>query len=143
MSIINSSLQLLMNLTKVQAIIARRLDGLSAHGLAFGDLMILYLIHEAPQGKLRRIDLAERTGLTASGITRQLLPLEKIGLVARETNARDARVSMVILTVRGRTVLNEAIKTANATATEILPEDQLRLNPSLSDILKLLGANIS
>jgi hypothetical protein len=50
---------------------------------------------------------------------------------------------MVILTARGRTVLNEAIKTANAMATEILPEDQLRLNPSLSDILKLLGANIS
>lgn len=30
-------------------------------------------------------------GLTASGVTRTLLPLEKIGLVGRESDPRDAR----------------------------------------------------
>lgn len=142
MSTINISLQLLMNLTKVQAIIARRMDNLSTLGLGFNDLFILYLIQQAPNGKLRRIDLAEKTGLTASGITRLLLPLEKTGFVAREANARDARVSLVTLTATGRHILEEAIKAANTLAIEILPEEQLQLNPSLSNILKLLGANI-
>jgi len=143
MSTINASLQLLLNLTKVQAIIARRMDTLSTFGLGFNDLFILYLIQQAPSGKLRRIDLAERTGLTASGITRLLLPLEKTGFVAREANARDARVSLVTLTAAGRQILEEAIKVANTMALEIIPEDQLKLNPSLSNILKLLGSNIS
>lgn len=142
MSTINASLQLLMNLAKAQAVIARRLDSLSAHGLGFNDLVLLYLIQQAPDGKVRRIDLAEQTGLTASGITRLLLPLEKTGLVTRKSNVLDARVSLVALTAAGRRVLKEALQTANAVALELLPKEQLKQNPSLPGILKLLGANI-
>ncbi len=39
--------------------------------------MTLYYLERAPGGRLRRVDLAERLGLTASGVTRSLLPLEK------------------------------------------------------------------
>lgn len=132
-----------MNLSKAQAIIARKSDALFAHGLSFNDLTLLYLIRQAPDSKLRRIDLAEKTGLTASGITRLLQPLEKMGLIAREVNPRDARVSIVTLTTSGLRAFEEAITTANTLALEIIPEDQLLSNSSLSDILKLLGANIS
>ncbi|MDZ7871614.1 MAG: MarR family transcriptional regulator [Rheinheimera sp.] len=45
----------------------------------------------------RRSDLVELVGLSPSGITRLLLPLEKIGRVEKERNPRDARVSLVIL----------------------------------------------
>ncbi|PSK93212.1 MarR family winged helix-turn-helix transcriptional regulator [Taibaiella chishuiensis] len=143
MSTVNSSLQLLMNLSRAQAIIARRLDSLSAHGLGFNDLVLLYLVGQAPGGKIKRIDLADKTGLTASGITRLLLPLEKTGLVARKANARDARVSLVTLTAAGRRVLKEALHTANAVALDLLPKEQLKTNASLPGILKLLGANIT
>lgn len=143
MSTINTSLQLLMNLAKAQAMIARKLDSLSAHGLGFNDLLLLYLVQQAPGGKLRRIDLAEQAGLTASGITRLLIPLEKTGLVSRATNALDARVSLVLLTATGRRVLREALRTANAVAAGIIPEKQLKAGISLPDILKILGANIT
>ncbi|UUZ55216.1 MarR family transcriptional regulator [Massilia sp. H-1] len=55
--------------------------------------------HRAPPGgRIRRVDLAERVSLTASGVTRTLLPLEKIGLVTRQSDPRDARVGFAVIT---------------------------------------------
>lgn len=141
MSTINHSLKLLMNLAKMQAVMARRFDGLSVHGIGFTDFMILYLLYQAPGERLRRIDLAEKVGLTASGITRMLLPMEKTGLVAREASERDARVSYATLTPAGRRVYEEARETANAIAKEIVPADITR-NQSLTALFKLLGTTI-
>lgn len=131
-----------MNLLKVQTQVARRFDRLSIHGIGFSDFAILYLLQQAPDGKLRRIDLAEKTGLTASGITRMLLPMEKTGLVGREANERDARVSYVVLTAAGRTLYEDARETANAVAKEIVPADHIKNNQPLTALLKLLGGNI-
>src|ERR1700677_139705 len=101
MTAINKSLKLLMNLAKVNAVLSRRFDRLSAHGISFTDFMILYLLSQQPEGKMRRVDLAERIGLTSSGVTRMLVPLEKIGLVRREVSQRDGRVSYAMLTPVG------------------------------------------
>jgi len=132
-----------MNLAKVQAAISRRFDRLNMHGIGFSDFMILYLLQESIDGKMRRIDLADRIGLTASGITRMLLPMEKIGLVTREANERDARVSYVVLTPAGRQLFEDAKLTAEALANEIIPkEKEKKLNP-LTDLLAMLGGNIS
>ena len=57
---------------------------------------------------MRRIDLAQKLGLTASGITRLVAPMEKIGLVEKEANPRDARVSLVKITKAGETILADA-----------------------------------
>lgn len=102
MPINNDSLLLLINIMKVHSIIARRFDRLSVHGLGFSDFTILYLLESAPGEKMRRIDLAEKIGLTASGITRLLAPLEKTGFINREANTRDARVSHVVITASGK-----------------------------------------
>ncbi|WCT14779.1 MarR family winged helix-turn-helix transcriptional regulator [Mucilaginibacter jinjuensis] len=143
MPIINSSLKILMNLAKVQAVIARRFDRLNMHGIGFSDFVILYLLQQSADGKMRRIDLADRIGLTASGITRMLLPMEKIGLVSREANERDARVSYVVLTQAGRQLFEDAKLTAEAVAAEIIPgEREKKFNP-LTDLLAMLGGNIS
>lgn len=120
---------------------SRRFDGLSVHGIGFTDFAILYLLHQSPAGRLRRTDLAEKAGLTASGITRMLLPMEKTGLVAREASERDARVSYATLTPAGRRIFEEAKETANAIAKEILPADITR-NQSLTELFKLLGTTI-
>lgn len=141
MSTINHSLKLLMNLAKMQAIMSRRFDGLSVHGIGFSDFMILYLLQQAPGERLRRTDLAEKVGLTASGITRMLLPMEKTGLVSRESSERDARVSYAVLTPAGRRVYEEAKETANAIAKEIVPAEITR-NQSLAALFKLLGTTI-
>lgn len=132
-----------MNLTKVQSVISRRFDRLSMHGIGFSDFTILYLLSKAGGEKMRRIDLAEKIGLTASGVTRMLLPLEKIGLIKRESNERDARISYVVLTDTGRQLLEDAHTTANAVAKEIVPLDKVKNMTSLLDLLSDLGGNIN
>jgi DNA-binding MarR family transcriptional regulator len=57
--------------------------------------------------------------MTASGVTRGLARLERIGLVTREPDARDARVAYASLTATGRRRLREMVTTAEETASEI------------------------
>src|SRR3954469_12533813 len=99
----NTALKFALDLSKIQTVIDRKFDGsLSLHGLSFNDFMILHHLSQAPENKLRRIDLADKMGVTASGVTRMLAPMEKIGLVSRETNERDARISYVVLANGGK-----------------------------------------
>lgn len=143
MFVINPALKTLMNLSKVQAVISRRFDRLNIHGIGFNDFMILYLLQQSTDAKMRRIDLAEQIGLTASGITRMLLPMEKIGLVAREANERDARVSYVVLTSAGKQLFEDAEKTASTLANEIIPALKPKDIKPLTELLTSLGGNIT
>ena len=139
MQAIDQSLLILMNLSKVNSVLSRKL---TLHGLSFNDFMILYLLEQSPDEKIRRIDLADKIGLTASGVTRMLVPLEKIGIVKREANERDARVSYVMLTPAGRQIFEDAVVTANHMAQEILPAAKLKKANVLTELLAELGGNI-
>ncbi|WP_250255238.1 MarR family transcriptional regulator [Chryseobacterium sp. Marseille-Q3244] len=132
----------LMNLNKVQSIIARKLDSLSAHGLGFNDFVILYILSQSSESKMRRIDLAEKIGVTASGITRLLNPLEKVGLVTRETNERDARVSYVVISPNGKKIFEEAKITAEHASNDILPSKKNKSLQTASGLLSELGGDI-
>ncbi|MBY4897861.1 MarR family winged helix-turn-helix transcriptional regulator [Cupriavidus sp. AU9028] len=90
------------------------------HGIGFSDFMMLYHLERAPGQRLRRMDLAEQMGLSASAVTRALLPLEKIGMVARESDPRDARVGFATLTKAGARVLAEARATAQVACEDVL-----------------------
>ncbi|MDN5287897.1 MAG: MarR family transcriptional regulator [Mucilaginibacter sp.] len=137
---INSTLKFILNLAKAQTIINRRFDAkLSSYGLGFNDFVILYHLSLAPHQKLRRIDLAEKLGLTASGITRMLAPMEKIGLVSRESNERDARVSYAVLAPGGKRLLEESIKTAEHAAADTFPELKTKKIKKLSELLNEIG----
>lgn len=116
----NPSLEFCLRLTRAYATLTRRLDNAlgSVHGLSFGDFMILYHLDRAPGTRLRRIDLAERLGLTASGVTRTLIPLEKLGLVGRQPDPRDARVGYALMTDSGQQLLRYALVTVQAIAQE-------------------------
>jgi DNA-binding MarR family transcriptional regulator len=57
---------------------------------------------------MRRVDLAERLILTASGVTRLLDGLERTGWVERASCASDRRVTYAVLTDSGRAKLREA-----------------------------------
>jgi DNA-binding MarR family transcriptional regulator len=78
------------------------------HGLTLNDYEVLLHLSYAEGGMLRRVDLAERVLLTASGITRLLEGLERCGYVSKETCASDARVSYAKLTPEGRAKLRVA-----------------------------------
>jgi DNA-binding MarR family transcriptional regulator len=132
----NTSLEFCLRLTRAYATLTRRLDNAlsSVHGLSFGDFMILYYLGRSPGKRLRRVDLAERLGLTASGVTRTLLPLEKLGLVERQPDPRDARVGYALLSDAGQQLLDYALVSVQAIAqeaTQTLSADQLEAQSTL------------
>jgi DNA-binding MarR family transcriptional regulator len=81
------------------------------HGLTISDYECLLHLSRADGGLLRRVDLAERVILTASGITRLLDGLERQGYVEKATCDSDARVSYAKLTDKGLAKLKDAAKT--------------------------------
>jgi DNA-binding MarR family transcriptional regulator len=113
----SSALETLFDLALARTLIARDVDHpLSQHGISLADLAILRELRAAPDGKLRRSELALRLGVTPSGVARQLGPLERIGLVDRESHERDARLALVVLTSAGTRVVDEALETAEHAA---------------------------
>jgi DNA-binding MarR family transcriptional regulator len=116
-----TSLDTLFDLSLARTQLARDVDHpLSAHGISLSDLAILRELRRAPAQKLRRSELAQRLGVTPSGIARQVAPLERIGLVARESHDRDARLALVVLTDTGVQIVDEALQTAEAAADRAL-----------------------
>jgi DNA-binding MarR family transcriptional regulator len=81
------------------------------HDLTLNDYEVLLHLSHAEDGRMRRVDLAERVVLTASGITRLLEGLERAGYVRKESCAADARVSYAALTDKGRKKLGSAAET--------------------------------
>lgn len=144
---ITPSLEFTLRLARAQATLVRRLDQVLGgyHGISFSDFMLLHHLGRAPGGRLRRVDLAERQGLTASGVTRSLLPLEKIGLVERQQDPRDARVAYAAITDTGRELLNNAVTVANQISKDLLrncPQDQFdELSNALALIAGINAAN--
>ena len=71
-----------------------------------------------------------------------LTPLEKLGMVKREANSRDARVSYVKLANAGKRILTEAIATAEATAEQILVPVKAKKLGELAKMLQEMGGTI-
>lgn len=105
--------------TQMQKAVDRRLG---LHGISFSEFYILCHLSRETTKAMRRVDLAESMAMSASGITRALTPMEKIGLVGKESNPRDARVSLVKLTPSGERVYNEALVTMKLVADDLLGE---------------------
>jgi DNA-binding MarR family transcriptional regulator len=140
---ISPAVEFLFTIAKFQAEITRRIDSrLGPCGLGFNELIILYHLNMAEGQKMRRIDLADKVGLTASGITRLLLPMEKIGLVSKEVNEYDARVSYVVLAPGGRVKLGDGLERIEYIGKELVPENKIKKMEELSALLAETGKNI-
>lgn len=136
-------LDVCLRLVRVQAAVARRFDNElgAVHGVSLNDLAILLHLQAARGGRMRRVDLASRMLLSQSGITRGLAPLERLGLVARESDPRDARVGYATLTAAGRQRLREARATADRISRETFALGwQAREVDTLTHLLTRLGA---
>ncbi|TDC46511.1 MarR family transcriptional regulator [Actinomadura sp. KC345] len=98
---------------RAEAQISRRLqaDLLAGHDLALAPYEVLMHLGEAPGGRLRMNDLADRVLLSRSGLTRLVDRLERDGLVDRQTCPSDARGLYAVLTAAGRARLDEAAPT--------------------------------
>jgi DNA-binding MarR family transcriptional regulator len=136
---ISKQLTFFLKLARVQAIVARSFDRSLGVGIGFTDFVILYYLSQAPDEKMRRIDLADKVALSASGITRLLLPMEKIGLVKREASSSDARVSYVKLAPGGKRLLQESLEKAELISAEFLPETKIKKMDDVSDLFSHLS----
>jgi DNA-binding MarR family transcriptional regulator len=136
------ALSFCLRLAKANAALTRRFDGRlgTLHGIGFGDFMLLFALSQAPGAKLRRIDLAGELGLTASAVTRMLIPLEKIGLVKRQRDPRDARVGYALLTESGKRILAESLVSAEVLSQDTLPRQRVAELQLLSEVLAQIGA---
>lgn len=136
------STDFILRLARVHAAFVRRFDASlgSNFGISFGDFQVLNHLARAADGRLRRVDLAERLGLTASGVTRTLLPLEKIGLITRQPDPSDARVGFAAVTPTGEEMLVNATVTADQISRELLREVPAEQLAAMTALLAQLGA---
>lgn len=112
---------------------------LSAHGISFTEFLILHHLNKAPGSVMRRIELAESVGITASGITRLLAPMEKTGLVEKESNPRDARVSLVKLSKTGQKLYAEAAISFDYGAEQLTEKISINQLNTLIELMKKLA----
>jgi MarR family 2-MHQ and catechol resistance regulon transcriptional repressor len=107
------------------------------HGLTLNEYEVLMLLARAPDGVMRRIDLAHEVRLSPSGVTRMLDRLEAGGLVGKRACVKDARVTYAELTDAGLAKLEECAPGHVAAAERLLGE---RFDDhELSSLVELLG----
>ena len=83
----------------------------AVHGISVNEFMMMLHLERSAANRLSRVDLAKRMHVSASTITRMAAPMEKLGLVDREVDGRDARLVYVVATDAGRKKLSETLAT--------------------------------
>jgi DNA-binding MarR family transcriptional regulator len=109
------------------------------HGIGISEFLVLHKLRQSESGSLSRIVLANRVGLTASGVTRLLQPFEKIGLIEKQANARDARQSLVKLSSAGEVALDNAYLSFDESITGIFKQTSHDEQTLFLSVLKKVG----
>jgi DNA-binding IclR family transcriptional regulator len=115
----NTNLGFCLALHRAHASLQLKLDdelGLH-HGVSFNDFALLNLLAQADGGRVSIPELVRPMGQPQSAVLRQLILLEKIGLVVRE-GANGMR--QAILRPAGRALVNAARETADSICTEVV-----------------------
>jgi DNA-binding MarR family transcriptional regulator len=103
---------------------------LERHGISMREFDVLITLFNAPDGRLRMTELAQRVMLSPSGLTRLVERLEREYLVERQNDARDARSFRAVLTDQGLLRLDAARTTHSAVIrahfTGCLSQQELR-----------------
>ncbi|MFC3121425.1 MarR family winged helix-turn-helix transcriptional regulator [Agaribacter flavus] len=117
--------------------LSKHIEGqLNMHGISFSEFLVMNQLVSAPKHCLSRVELAKKVSLTASGITRMLVPMEKIGLVEKAANPRDARVSLVKLTTSGHKIYQEAETAVNETSNQLFEKLTSKQGEQLANLLR-------
>ena len=85
----------------------------SIRGISLAEYRLLRALSEAPNSWASRVDLAQAVGMTPSGVTRALRPLEKLGLISTAKSKRDARLALATLTPAGHELVDDASAVVN------------------------------
>lgn len=109
-----------LNLMRTASMLERRMTRQLVHGLSLPELLLLVYLRYSPDGRLRRVDLAERLGMSQSSVTRLLGPLERRKIVTRVSDEHDGRAVYAELTGPGREVVDDAMASAELAAEDLL-----------------------
>lgn len=102
--------ELVLAILAASSTIERRLDRAlaSIKGITFSEYQLLHALQAEHDSTATRVDLSDRVGLTPSGVTRALKPLERLGFVETSKDVRDARRSLATLTEAGHELVSDA-----------------------------------
>lgn len=81
---------------------------LSMHGISLSEYLVMHHLEHSPNKAVARIELAEHIGMSASGVTRLIAPMEKNHIIEKVANPRDARQSLVKLSEVGQRLYADA-----------------------------------
>jgi DNA-binding MarR family transcriptional regulator len=117
----------------------KRLDSSlgSIRGISLAEYRLLQALSEAPNSWASRVDLAHAVGLTPSGVTRALRPMEKLGFVSTAKSKRDARLALASLTPSGQELVDDASGVVNDTMKLIL-ERSPKASARIDEMIELL-----
>ena len=134
-----NSLFIIQNTLLASRLSKRVGNRLSVHGISLVEYLIMSYLHNSPSNSVSRIELAEHVGMSASGVTRLLGPMEKNHLVEKVSNARDARQSLVKLSETGARVYSEATISFAQIANDLIGNiSQSQLSKVVETYRKLL-----
>ena len=134
----NTNLGFGLALHRAHASLQRKLDdelGLY-HGISFNDFALLNLLAEEDGGRVGIAALVRPLGQPQSSVLRQLIVLEKIGLVVRE-GANGFR--QAVLRPAGRALVNAARETADSICTEAVESIDSAVVATVSEALVTLA----
>lgn len=116
------------DLLAAAARLSRQLDTQLSNvkGISLSEYQLLACLRDQAGGSATRVDLARSVGLTPSGATRALKPLEKLGFVETLKDDRDARKSLASLTPAGVELVSDA---------EGVVDDTLAGNSALDELV--------
>jgi DNA-binding MarR family transcriptional regulator len=117
----------------------KRLDSAlgNIRGISFAEYRLLRALSDAPNDWASRVDLAQAVGLTPSGVTRALRPMEKLGYVSTAKSKRDARLALASLTPPGQELVVDASGVVNDMMKTVL-ERVRKTPPQVDEMIGLL-----
>jgi len=133
---LNSQGALFLQFVQLGNRMLKKMDGqLSFHGVSFTEYQVLHQLSKAERETMTRIELARSVGLSASGVTRLIAPMEKLGLVEKESHPRDARISLVKLSKAGKKVCKDTSTTVSETALGVFDSLTAVQQKAVGDLL--------
>lgn len=103
-----SSILVIQNALLASKLAKRVGNRLSVHGISLTEYLVMHYLDASPQKAVPRIELAEHLGMSASGVTRLIAPMEKNKMIDKAANPRDARQSLVKLSNTGQRLYKDA-----------------------------------
>jgi DNA-binding MarR family transcriptional regulator len=136
---ISNEQQLSLALADAWHRLEKRLDSnLGAiRGISLAEYRLLRALADSPGAWASRVDLAQSVGLTPSGVTRALRPMEKLGYVSTAKSKRDARLALATLTPAGEELVDNASAVVNDTTKSIVDRSP-RSRERISEMIEML-----